>query len=79
MAAFSWMLCEGILLFILIRLVFYMGFLKSKIFFLLLGWGKLSFKLHITDKVLFQYTGLPIPIVIVAIVSYEHYGIDDTM
>ena len=57
-----------------------MGFLKSKIFFLLLGWGKLSFKLHIIDKVLLQYTGLPIPIVIVsAIVSYEHYGIDDTM
>ncbi|XP_065903381.1 adhesion G protein-coupled receptor L3-like [Dysidea avara] len=39
MAAFSWMLCEGILLFIMLKFVFYHGFLKSKIFFLLLGWG----------------------------------------
>jgi len=40
MAAFSWMLCEGILMFILIKFVFYHGFLKSKVYFLLLGWGE---------------------------------------
>ena len=40
MAVFSWMLCEGILLFIMIKLVFYHGFLNSRAFFLLLGWGK---------------------------------------
>jgi len=40
MAAFSWMLCEGILLFIMLKFVFYRGFLKSKVFFLLLGWGE---------------------------------------
>ncbi|XP_065903380.1 adhesion G protein-coupled receptor L3-like isoform X2 [Dysidea avara] len=39
MAVFSWMLCEGILLFIMIKLVFYHGFLNSRAFFLLLGWG----------------------------------------
>jgi len=40
MAAFSWMLCEGILLFIMIKFVFYHGFLKRKPFFLTLGWGR---------------------------------------
>ena len=40
MAAFSWMLCEGILLFIMIKFVFYKGFFKSKVFFLLIGWGE---------------------------------------
>ena len=40
LAAFSWMLCEGILLFIMLKFVFYRGFLKSKVFFLLLGWGE---------------------------------------
>ncbi|XP_065902446.1 adhesion G protein-coupled receptor L3-like [Dysidea avara] len=39
MAAFSWMLCEGILVFIMIKLVFYNGFLKRKLFFVILGWG----------------------------------------
>jgi len=40
MAAFSWMLCEGILLFIMIKIVFYDGFFKKKVFFLIVGWGK---------------------------------------
>ncbi|XP_065903374.1 adhesion G protein-coupled receptor L3-like isoform X2 [Dysidea avara] len=39
MATFSWMLCEGILLFTMMKFVFYKGFFKSKVFFLLLGWG----------------------------------------
>ncbi|XP_065898979.1 adhesion G protein-coupled receptor L3-like [Dysidea avara] len=39
MAAFSWMLCEGILVFIMIKLVFYDGFVKKKVFFFMVGWG----------------------------------------
>ncbi|XP_065901690.1 adhesion G protein-coupled receptor E2-like [Dysidea avara] len=39
MAAFSWMLCEGMLLFIMIKFVFYHGFLKRKLFFVTFGWG----------------------------------------
>jgi len=40
LAAFSWMLCEGILMFVMLNFVFYEGFFKSRKFFLLLGWGK---------------------------------------
>ncbi|XP_065903442.1 adhesion G protein-coupled receptor L4-like [Dysidea avara] len=39
MTAFSWMLCEGILMFIMIKLVFYKGFFKRRRFFSLVGWG----------------------------------------
>ncbi|XP_065903444.1 adhesion G protein-coupled receptor L3-like [Dysidea avara] len=39
MAAFSWMLCEGIFLFVKLHFLFYRGFFKSWIFFLLIGWG----------------------------------------
>ncbi|XP_065901795.1 adhesion G protein-coupled receptor L4-like [Dysidea avara] len=39
MAVFSWMLCEGILMFIMIKMVFYDGFFKSRKFFFLVGWG----------------------------------------
>ncbi|XP_065917797.1 latrophilin-like protein LAT-2 isoform X3 [Dysidea avara] len=39
MAAFSWMLCEGILLFVTLQYVLYKGFFKSQKFFFLIGWG----------------------------------------
>ncbi|XP_065914522.1 adhesion G-protein coupled receptor D1-like [Dysidea avara] len=39
LAAFSWMLCEGIHLFIHVKYVFYEGFLKKRYFYLGLGWG----------------------------------------
>ncbi|XP_065903386.1 adhesion G protein-coupled receptor L3-like isoform X5 [Dysidea avara] len=39
MAAFSWMLCEGILLFISLRYLFYEGAFLSRKFFFLTGWG----------------------------------------
>ncbi|XP_065910295.1 uncharacterized protein [Dysidea avara] len=39
LAAFSWMLCEGFLLFLLLYLVFYKGFFKEWKFFTCLGWG----------------------------------------
>ncbi|XP_065910282.1 uncharacterized protein [Dysidea avara] len=39
LAAFSWMLCEGLLLFILLQFVFYKGLLKTKKFYFLVGWS----------------------------------------
>ena len=50
MAAFSWMLCEGMLLFIMIKFVFYHGFLKRKLFFVTFGWGRnLIYSLNTRD------------------------------
>ena len=43
MAAFCWMLCEGVLLFVMLNFVFYEGFLITKRFFFAVGWGKKSF------------------------------------
>ena len=43
MALFSWMLCEGILLLVLLYFVFYKGFFKSWKFFAIIGWGKLLY------------------------------------
>ena len=40
MAAFCWMLSEGVLLFIMLYFVFYNGFFKRKRFFFAIGWGK---------------------------------------
>ena len=40
LAAFSWMLCEAIMLVIDINFVFYKGFFNSRNFFAPLGWGK---------------------------------------
>ena len=40
MAAFSWMLCEGILIFIVLKFIFYEGIFKSGKLFMLIGWGK---------------------------------------
>ena len=40
MAAFVWMLCEGLYLFIFINFVFYSGFFIKRNFYLGLGWGK---------------------------------------
>ena len=42
MAAFCWMLSEGVLLFIMLYFVFYEGFFKRKRFFFAIGWGKKS-------------------------------------
>ncbi|XP_065902434.1 adhesion G protein-coupled receptor L4-like [Dysidea avara] len=39
MATFSWMLCEGILLFISLQYLFYEGAFLSRKFFFLIGWG----------------------------------------
>ncbi|XP_065903420.1 uncharacterized protein [Dysidea avara] len=38
-AAFSWMLCEGVMLFIWFNFVWYEGVFKTRKFFMLLGWG----------------------------------------
>ena len=40
LAAFVWMLCEGIFLFIYINFVFYKGFFMRWYFYLGLGWGE---------------------------------------
>ena len=40
MAAFCWMLSEGVLLFIMLYFVFYKGIFKRKRFFFAIGWGK---------------------------------------
>ena len=40
LAAFSWMFCEGLLLFILLQFVFYKGLLKTKKFYFLIGWSE---------------------------------------
>jgi len=82
MAAFSWMLCEGILMFIMIKLVFYNGFFKSKKFFSLVGWGKFQYvpnSFHCTQPdVILPCVGLPVPIVVVsAAVSHEQYGLNN--
>ena len=42
MAAFCWMLSEGVLLFIMLYFVFYQGFFQRKKFFFAIGWGKKS-------------------------------------
>ena len=42
MAAFCWMLSEGVLLFIMLYFVFYKGLFKRKRFYFAVGWGKLS-------------------------------------
>jgi len=77
MAAFSWMLCEGILLFIWLNFVLYEGIFKTRKFFLLLGWGKYQ-QTRYYDAHLVQCTGLPLPIVIISsAVSHEQYGTDD--
>ena len=78
MAAFSWMLCEGILVFIMIKLVFYDGFVKKKVFFFMVGWGEYSKTCNCALNILLLYTGLPLPIVIIsAAVSHEHYGVNE--
>ena len=41
LAAFAWMLCEGIFLFLFLNFVFYNGFFAKWYFYLGLGWGKL--------------------------------------
>ncbi|XP_065911114.1 adhesion G protein-coupled receptor L3-like [Dysidea avara] len=38
-AAFSWMLCEGVMLFIWLNYIWYNGIFKTRKFFMLLGWG----------------------------------------
>ena len=47
MAAFCWMLSEGVLLFIMLYFVFYKGFFKRKRFYFAIGWGKKNIKIHI--------------------------------
>ncbi|XP_065911525.1 adhesion G protein-coupled receptor L3-like [Dysidea avara] len=41
-AAFCWMLCEGIIIYILLVKVFYNGFFKKLPFYIVLGWGMLQ-------------------------------------
>ena len=41
LAAFTWMLCEGLFLFMFLNFVFYNGFFSKWYFYLGLGWGKL--------------------------------------
>ena len=42
LAAFSWMLCEGVMLFIWLNFVLYSGVFKTKKLFALIGWGEHS-------------------------------------
>ena len=39
MATFSWMLCEGIILFVWLNFLLYDGLFKTRKFFMILGWG----------------------------------------
>ena len=41
LAAFTWMLCEGIFVFIYFNYLFYTGFFAKKYFYFGFGWGKL--------------------------------------
>ena len=39
LAAFCWMLCEGIIIYVLLAQVFYDGFFKRLRFYSMIGWG----------------------------------------
>ena len=41
LAAFAWMLCEGIFVFIYFNYLFYTGLFAKKYFYFGFGWGKL--------------------------------------
>jgi len=74
LAAFSWMLCEGLLIFLLLYLVFYKGFFKEWKFFTCLGWGMKYISAFQMANCFFAI-GLPIPIVVISVaVSHEQYG-----
>ena len=68
-------------MFIMIKLVFYNGFFKSKKFFSVVGWGKFYYtqvSKQPNIEYILLYIGLPIPIVAVsAAVSHEQYGLND--
>ena len=65
-------------MFIMVKLVFYQGFFKSKLFFLLLGWGKFTAVELMYHNYTIVFVGLPIPIVVVsAAISHEQYGLND--
>jgi len=42
LATFSWMLCEGIVIYVLLVKVFYEGFFKRLPIYLVVGWGMLT-------------------------------------
>ena len=43
LSAFCWMLCDGILIYILLFHVLYEGFFRKWIFFMIIGWGNISY------------------------------------
>ena len=80
LASFSWMLCEGIMLFLLLVVVF-STMAKKWWGFLIMGWGMLS-RWHVALLHYAPYTallGLPLPVVIVSVaVRHSQYGIRDS-
>jgi len=78
MAAFSWMFCEGFLLFVTLQFVFYEGLFNRRKFYFVFGWSKYTMLPRIPNYITFYLLALPIPIVVVsAAVSHEQYGIND--
>ena len=76
MAAFCWMLCEGIIIFILLYFIFYNGFFKSKKFFFLVGWGKF----HTVSKTYKTVYYIPLDnlssdVQYICILTYLHIGL----
>ena len=47
LAAFCWMLCEGIMIYILLVKVFYNGFFKQLPFHMAIGWGAYVLSVHL--------------------------------
>ena len=73
LAAFCWMLCEGIMLFLQLVIVF-SSLSKRWYLYLLIGWGNKHLDMIVI--VLFLYIGLPIiPVSISVSILYESYGV----
>ena len=74
-AVFSWMLCEGLVLYFLLVKIFNTGLGERKLFYFALGWGKnFIFCLNGNTNVS-QYTGIPVPIVAISAgVAHDQYG-----
>ena len=74
-SAFCWMLCEGVMLYMMLVTVFG-NKLNCRRFFFILGWGK--HHLHLQVSNVFWSLGPAIPIVAISVgLAHEHYGNDD--
>ena len=73
-SAFCWMLCEGVMLYMMLVTVFG-NKLNHYLFFLALGWGKHRLYYNYNVSVYFLPTGPAIPIVAISVgIAHEQYG-----